>query len=164
MPMGLSADEARNLFSYDKETGDLRWKVRLGQNRPIGSLAGSINGQGYREVMVRRKTYQVSRIIWLIVTGREPHGQIDHIDMNRSNNKWNNLRDATLSQNRANCRARPNNKTKLKGAYRKKNGRYYPFIQIDGKPTYLGGYATAEEAHKVWIEAAKKYRGEFARW
>ncbi len=161
----MDSTTIRNLFFYNKKTGILRWKITMGRNRPAGTIAGSINGQGYREVMIQGKTYQVSRIIWLLVTGKWPNGEVDHKNLKRTDNRWTNLRDATKSQNQANCKAYSNNSTGLKGAGLpdKKNGKYYPYIQVNKVKIRLGGFHTALEAHRAWVIAAKKYHGEFAR-
>jgi HNH endonuclease len=161
----ITAIYARKIFSYEKATGELRWMVSLGRRAQVGTIAGSINGQGYREVMVGGKTYQASRLIWLIVKGCWPKGEVDHRNLKRSDNRWKNLRDATLSQNRSNCRARSNNSTGFKGVGLpdKKNGKYYPYIQVENRRIRLGGFHTATAAHAAWVAAAKKYRGEFAR-
>lgn len=157
----LTFKKARSLFSYNKQTGIIVWRNKRNRH------AGCINGQGYREIMVDRKTYQASHIIWLIVKGRWPRRkmEIDHINLLRSDNRWTNLREATHGQNQANGRAYKNNSTGLKGAGKsdKKNGRYYPYIQHNKCKIRLGGYSTAEEAHAAYAAAAKKYHGQFAR-
>jgi hypothetical protein len=84
--------------------------------------------------------------------------------MDRTNNKWSNLREATASQNMAN-RVLPS-ETGLKGAYRVQKGetvRYKSIITKDGKRLHLGCFGTAEEAHAAYCAAATQLHGEFAR-
>jgi hypothetical protein len=80
----LTAAKLRELLSYDRETGTLRWRKRsnaLSRMR-IGALAGSIKGGGYREIEIDGITYQAHRLAWLHVTGEWPVAEIDHRDLN----------------------------------------------------------------------------------
>lgn len=109
------------LFSYNQETGELRWKCPPEQAKRIkvGQLAGHLEKNGYRYVALRTRgkytKYLAHRIIWKIVTGNEPENQVDHIDRNRDNNCWDNLRQASNGQNKANGKIYKNNKSGVKG-------------------------------------------------
>jgi hypothetical protein len=95
----LTYEEARKVFKYDPETGHLYWKL-CGRKRTLSTPAGhaglkTSNGGGYRRVWYNGHKYLVHRIIWLIVTGDWPQYQIDHINGNRRDNRFENLRDVT---------------------------------------------------------------------
>lgn len=92
----------------------------------------------------------------------ETHEQIDHKDRNGLNNTRANLRIATQSQNSANSKVRSTNKLGVKGVYQQ-DGRYRANITVNGKRHDLGMFVTLEEARAAYMEAAKKYFGEFAR-
>lgn len=96
------------------------------------------------------------------MTGDWPANLVDHIDMNKSNNAWSNLRDATKSQNGKNSRAKRTNKFGLKGVCKVGN-RYQAQIGCDGVKHHLGLFGTPEEAHAAYAAAAKELHGEFAR-
>jgi hypothetical protein len=100
----LTCEEAHEVFRLDPETGHIYWR-RCGRKRTLGKPVGhagkynGYSGQGYRRVWYDGHKYLVHRIIWLMVTGVWPLGQIDHIDGNKRNNKPSNLRDVTPAQN-----------------------------------------------------------------
>jgi hypothetical protein len=95
----LTYEEAHRIFRYDPETGCLFWKG-CGRKRTLGKPVGSAgfkhsNGGGYRRVWYNGYKYLVHRIIWLMQTGNWPEYQIDHINGNRYDNRFENLRDVT---------------------------------------------------------------------
>ena len=105
-------DQAKllELLRYEPETGKLFWKERVMPKRRgsaswnaryAGKEAGSLTAAGYLSVVVLGKTRLVHRVIWVMVTGREPSA-IDHINGCRADNKWANLREASSSENARN--------------------------------------------------------------
>jgi hypothetical protein len=98
------------------------------------------------------------------MTGDWPPFEIDHIDMNGLNNRWNNLREATHSQNMMN-KLYPNS-TGFKGVSIRRKCTIRPFvarIHINNRHKHLGYFKTAKEAHTAYVRAAQKEHGEFAR-
>ncbi len=95
--------------------------------------------------------------------GEWPALQIDHINMNRSDNRIANLRQATVSDNRCNVGPRANNTSGIKGVWRDRCGRYYADIMKDRRRLRFGPFSTAIEAGAAYAEAAKQLHGEFAR-
>lgn len=130
------------LFSYD-ETGAIRWKVkRPGRGCVVGKEAGTAAHHGYRAVMVDGKKHYVHRVIWEMHRGSIPNDRcIDHIDGNRSNNKLENLRLVTLSENQRNTIKSRNNSLGIMGVYLFKSGY---LVQCASK--YIGFYGDFFEA------------------
>lgn len=91
---------------------------------------------------------------------------VDHIDGNKSNNRIDNLRPASVSQNAWNSKKRVNNTSGYKGVSFNAPGRERPWmasIGVNGKRKTIGRYETAEEAHQAYCAAAQALHGEFAR-
>src|SRR5262245_10946802 len=101
----ITQKKLREILKYDPRTGIWRWRVyRGGGAPPAGAIAGSINGQGYREIKIGQKTYEVGRLSFLWMMGRWPLKTIDHINCVLDDNRWRNLREATRQEQ---CRNRP---------------------------------------------------------
>lgn len=161
----ITAEEARQLFHYDPETGDLTWKVSPCNRAPVGRVVRAPNDKGYYTVMVRGKTYKAHRLIWLIATGTWPAEHIDHINGDKTDNRVENLREATNAENMQNRAAPRNNTSGYKGvSWHKRDRKWRAKIQVDGKRRYLGHFDTPEEAHAAYCEAAREHHGEFANF
>jgi hypothetical protein len=90
----------RELFDYDIDTGKLYWKVRPNGRIPAGSECVRCNKLGYSTVLVKRKEYQQSRIIYALCYNEDPHPyEIDHINKDRGDNRITNLRKVTRHEN-----------------------------------------------------------------
>jgi len=151
-----SQEELRNLFSYSLITGNLYWTANGKDKSFTGKLVGaSLSGKGYKRVSINGISFRQHRIIWCWVTGFDPGDlEIDHVDGQRVNNAWHNLRLADRSQN---CK----NRRGIKG-WVMVNGKYRAHITVGGKMQILGNYHTVEEARAAYAKAAKSIHGEFA--
>ena len=153
-------------FSYDPETGRLLWKASPSPKARIvlGSDAGVTVASGHREVKILGVRYMAHRIVWKMMTGEDPTDFIDHINNDPLDNRWRNLRTATLAENSRNSRHRMNSASPLKGAtFNTRDKRWVAQITVNRTYRYLGMFRTAEEAHEAYKRAAKKLHGEFAR-
>jgi HNH endonuclease/AP2 domain len=145
-------------LTYNPETGQFFWKKE----------AGTITGHGYRYIRVNGKMMLAHRMAWLMAYGEDPEGKlIDHINGNRLDNRIENLRLATYSQNSANAKRHSRNTSGLKGASKvvrkgKWTGRWQSSITVDNKQVHLGSFGTKEQAHAAYMVAARKAQGEFA--
>ena len=152
----------KELLDYDPLTGGLVWKSGRG-GQEAGTPAGNrLPGRNkYLQVGIDYQRCLVHRIIWVWMTGEDPgEMEIDHIDRNPLNNRWHNLRLASVSQNRTNVSVR--NKTGLpKGVFPNGSG-YMARIVKDRKKHYLGQFKNPDEAHQAYCKAAADLHGEFA--
>lgn len=153
----LTAARLRELLHYDTDTGVFTWKVRAAPHRPAGSLAGSRHWEGYLRIKIEEREYLAHRLAFLYMKGAWPRNQVDHMDGNRANNRWSNLRDVTPTANMQNIRvARPHSSVGLLGVTRQK-GRFVARIRVGSDRKYLGGFDTAEEAHAAYVEAKRRF-------
>lgn len=165
----LTQARLKSLLNYDPLTGVFTWRVRRGPSANAGDIAGSISkagmtkGGGYRKICVDGAQYYSHRLAFLYMAGEMPKAKIDHKDRDRDNNKFDNLRNATVSQNAANCEIRRDNTSGFKGVSWNKNaGKWIASIQCQGVYKYLGLYLTVEEAHLAYCLAAKDLFREFS--
>lgn len=160
----ITITEVRELLSYDPISGELWWLKNPQTRKSPGRLAGQTDTKGYRRVVIRGRVYGGHRLAWLLMTGQWPDGLIDHKNLNTTDNRWENLRIATPTQNNANCALTSRNTTGLKGVtWHKKCCRWQASIKENGKNHYLGLFDTAEAAHAAYAAAAEQRFGEFAR-
>jgi hypothetical protein len=130
-----------------------------------GKMRLHIDTGGYVQIGTRRDKRSFWWSLHRVITNAPSGMDVDHINGNRLDNRRCNLRLATRQQNIANQRLSSRNKVGLKGVYRYKGGVTKPFaasIKVSGKRTFLGCFATAEEAHMAYCEAADRLFGEFA--
>jgi hypothetical protein len=163
--MTLTQERLKELLHYDPETGVFTWlksrgvrkagSVADGQHRPAGR-------QTYVRIGIDCNRYDAHRLAFLYMTGRWPNPEVDHIDLDGTNNRWSNLREATTSQNGANRGKHRDNKSGFKGVYADGN-KWLACIMVNYRAIRLGLFSTKEEAALAYNEAAKKHHSEFAR-
>lgn len=147
----------KSLLYYDPETGALFWKERpreLFKNaqahsawnsryagkpcfrtrRPDGYLCGGLFG----------KNHLTHRVVWVLVTGEEPP-QVDHINGDRKDNRWGNLRSVLRVENARNMKRSNRNSSGVTGVTQITSGSFQTTIGVQ----YLGCFETLEEAAAV---------------
>jgi hypothetical protein len=157
----LTVDLLNHLFEYDKETGNLIWKI---QQRGIrkGSIAGSVKSHGYLCVGINYKSYRAHRLIFLMHKGYLPK-TIDHINGDKLDNRIENLRAATVGQNQHNRKTNANNTSGYKGvSWDKARKKWLTGIKLEGKRIHLGYFDNVEEAAEVVRKAREELHGDFA--
>jgi hypothetical protein len=134
--------------------------VTDGEMKPI-----SVNLSGYYVVKINSKAYPWHRLVWEHFYGPIPEGmQIDHINGVRDDNRLENLRLATNSQNGMNTKKYKNNTSGVRGVrWNKSKGKWEASINVNGKTKYLGSFKDIKKAAEVYNESAKLYHGEFRR-
>ena len=167
----LPVEYLHECFSYNPETGDLTWKERPREHFKNsrgwkisnavygGKIAGtSSNSHGYGCVIIDARGYRTHRVAWAMFYGEWPKDQIDHINLDRTDNRISNLRLATNGENSCNRGAQSNNKCGYKGvSYHKAAGKYEAKVSR----VYLGLFPTAELAYAACCAARESLHGEF---
>ncbi len=148
----LTAERLRELLDYNQHTGEFVWRVSC-RGTKAGDIAGSSGNEGRRHITIGYARFKAHRLAWLYVHGVWPKGLIDHINGTPSDNRIDNLREATVSENQCNQKvAHSHNKTGLLGAHwREDKNKYRSRISIDGREVFLGYFDTAEDAHKAYV-------------
>ncbi len=160
----ITAERLREALSYDPLTGIWTRRITTSSNARAGAIAGCLTPIGYLVIRLDGRLYASHRLAWLWMTGVWPSSALDHKDLNKSNNKWDNLRESTMSQNLANTRRRSDNTSGVKGVtWFKERGKWMAKIQVQGKFHTIGYFDDLEIAAAAYAEAAKRYFGEFAR-
>jgi len=180
----VTPEELRELLDYNPDTGALTWK-----DRPLKyfhdnygrytkerayqifktSFAGrpaltAKNPNGYLRGNLFGKSLLAHRAAFCLMEGRWPSNQIDHINGDRSDNRWANLREATNTQNQYNQRSARGSASRFVGVSRcKKSNKWVAYICPEGVKVSLGSYGTEEEAAKARDQAAVKVFGQYAR-
>lgn len=160
----LTAARARELLECDPLCGLLIWRARAGDTREIkrwnsryaGKRAGSAHGER-RRLAIEGRGYYEHRVIWLIATGEWPPEELDHKNRQPGENRIDNLRLATGSQNNCNSKLRSDNTSGFKGVFW---DRTRWVAKIGSR--YVGSYKTREDAARAYAEAARRVYGEFA--
>ncbi len=168
---GPTRTRLNEVLCYQPEVGLFYWLPKSGFGREpnrwnakhAGMVAGGLNAGGYRDIRIDGVMLKAHRLAWLFMTGEWPSVQIDHIDGNPSNNRFDNLRLADVSQNQANGRRRVDNTSGFKGACRNGN-KWVAYITSNKRRIHLGLFGSAEAAHAAYCRAAVQLNGEFARF
>lgn len=171
---GLALDRLREAFQYDPATGQFISRIPGpsrggGGRRAVGKVAGCLLPSGYVVISLDKGKYRAHRLAWFYMTGSPAPAdlQIDHINGNRADNRWANLRLATQVQNSANM-LRPHRSDAAKGVSRYENPktgtvRFRSHITVSGRTHHLGSFPTLREAKAAYLSAARENFGAFAR-
>lgn len=152
----ITPELCRELLSYDAETGKLRWLPRARSHFATDHACRVWNGRfahaealtsvtvsGYKAGAVKKRYAAAHRVAWMVHTGRHPDGEIDHINGDRSDNRFNNLRDVSA---RDNCR----NKSRYRNSADRAGVHHDPRVDKWSArigDLFLGSFFTKEEAN-----------------
>jgi hypothetical protein len=160
----MTAEEARHVYLYDPETGNLTYKNPKSNAVKAGRRAGTVGTDGYIKLTIYNRRIAAGRLIWLYMTGEWPTHHIDHVNGCPADNRWLNLRQATVSQNMCNTRTRKNTLSGVKGVtWCKDTRRWRVVITHQKKSTTIGRFDTLQEAAEARRVAAMRLHGAFAK-
>lgn len=130
-------------------------------NLRTNRIAGGLTKEGYVRIRLNGVEYRAHRIVWELHNGKIPKGMlIDHINRVKTDNRIENLRLATQSQNLSNQPGR--SKLGLPKGVQIIRGKYRAKIKFNNKTISLGTFNTPEEAGKAYEDKAVELHGEFA--
>lgn len=161
----MTIDDLKQAFSYDPETGLVTRRIAVSQFT-IGTVAGSVNAAGYVDIVFRGKRLRGHRVAFALMTGAWPSNILDHVNGDRADNRWKNLRECSQSDNAKNRTVNTKGRSGVRGVrYNGKSSKTRPWevlIKHNYKQIYIGRYATKEEAIAARYAASAKYHGDFA--
>lgn len=158
----LTQNALKSAIHYDPISGKFTWLKGKRRGKEAGSVLKT-KYNSYRNILIDGYFHPAGQLAWLYMTGTYSKLEIDHRDRNGLNNAWSNLREATRSQNGANCGLQSNNTSGYKGVS-KSSGRWAAIIQVNGKRKHLGTFETPEEAFEAYKAKAIEVFGEFANF
>lgn len=150
-------------YDVDCESGAVVYKT-------TGNSVWSKESSGYHIITVyvsrkEKRNFRIHQLVWYKAHGYIPK-MIDHIDGNKSNNRIDNLREVSRSQNMCNRKVQRNNVVGYKGVYKRRDQKrlksYMARVFADGAVKFCKSYATAYEAAFAYDDAAIKYHGNYA--
>ena len=167
--MKLTKEIIRELLDYYPKTGKLFWKPRhrcwfktenaykTWNTRYAGKEAfTAVGSHGYLCGALFDNHYLAHRLIFTGMTGREPDEEIDHVNFNRTDNRWRNLQEVTKKQNRRHLQIDSKNKTGQRGIYHNSHS-FIAQIVVNRKAIYLGSFKTLDKAVEARMLAEKQY-------
>ena len=155
-------DDLRRLLAYAPSTGEFFWREgRACRGAPIaGAPAGHLHKpSGYWVIRVLGVQVRAHRVAVALMLGRWPPNWVDHIDRNRLNNRWSNLREVTGAENSQNRDPVGMGVTRVIGV-RFDPGAGLPWeanISVLGRHYHLGRFETPREAVEARISAELRY-------
>jgi len=158
-------EQQKILECFDYLGGVLYWKTKTAQCVKVGHPAGTFDKRtGYHRVRVDSKFQKAHRVIFLYHHGYLPDF-VDHIDGNKTNNRIENLRGSTFSQNCMNQKISTRNTSGIKGVmWHKRDKKWFVQLRVNSKCHSFGYYEDKELAELVAIEATNKLHKEFSAY
>jgi hypothetical protein len=150
----LTQKMLKEILRYDPDSGLFYWKVSLNKKIKRDEVAGCLHSSGYIYIAIYKKLYLAHRLAYIYMTGKWPIKQIDHINGNRSDNRFINLRDSSNSENHQN---RKNTAILMGAHWVAKEKKYVSSITVNYHKIHLGTFSTAKDAHMAYCKAKKKY-------
>lgn len=154
----LTQSELKSLLNYDIKTGQFTWAVQQSRRVKIGSIAGTIKNTGYLGIHLKNKIYQAHRLAWLYFYGEFPCMNIDHINSNRLDNRIENLRLATDTENHRNISLQKRSSSGFTGVTWCQTAKKW---RARCRQKFLGVFDCPVEASNVRNVYAKKEFGDF---
>ncbi|QCO56286.1 HNH endonuclease [Pseudorhodobacter turbinis] len=147
----LTQKRLRTVLSYDPETGAFTWNQGFRKGTTVGTLH---DGRGFLKVSIDGQRYLLHRLAWLWMTGAMPTSNIKHLDGNRSNNRWCNLRLGDRMQ-KSSHRGPRRNETSIPGVW-EVGDKFEATVGVDGLILSLGEFETARAAQDAIIRAIRR--------
>lgn len=155
----LDVEYLRQVLDYNPDTGVITWRARTSTRNQVGDVAGAV-GQGYRKICVGRTDFLAHVLAWVILHGRLPDGDIDHVNGDGTDNREINLREVTRSVNNENQKKpHKGNKSGYLGVAKVSRGHntyYLASINVNKQTHYLGCFKCPKKASRRYLKAKRE--------
>lgn len=156
----ITQEHVNQLFDY--KNGSLYRKNIKKSGIRAGSLVGFKNNQGYLQVSIEGKKYLVHRLVFFMHYGYFPQ-EVDHINNVITDNRVENLREASRIQNCYNQKNRQKGISGIKNVEWKGDKKKWRVVfRVNGKSKHFGYFDDIVLAEQVAQKARNIYHGEFA--
>ena len=148
---------------FDYRDGALYWRKSSSTLAPAGSKAGCVNGRGYLVVGINYKKYLVHRLIW-VMHGNDPVAVLDHINGDTTDNRIENLRASTHTENMCNARRSKRNTSGVKGvSWSKTMNKWVGSVWFKRKIYTTQPFEQKDQCAEAVKVLRSELHGEFAR-
>ena len=166
----ITPETLQELLAYSPDSGELIWRERdcaffksvadckRWNSRYAGTKAFQTMHYGYMHGHIFKKHYFAHRVAWALHHGEWPAGQIDHINGVRSDNRIENLRVVSHSDNQKNVKLRHDNKSGIPGVdWRSGCSLWRVRASLNGRRVMIGYYKNLDDAKKARLEAQRSF-------
>lgn len=153
----LTQSRLKELLEYNPSTGIFTWTFAPCVKKK-GQVAGNDQERGYIRISVDNQKYRAHRLAFLYMTGEFPLEHVDHINHNKGDNRWANLREVSNSENMQNVlSARSEGSSGHLGvSFNKEKQKFVAVITLNGIKHNLGYFKSADIAGEAYMEAKRK--------
>lgn len=159
----LTQEHLKEILHYDPETGNFTW-INPPKQRPdrLHKIAGNIMNDGYWTITIDGKHRLAHRLAFLYMTGQWPKNLVDHINENKLDNRWQNLREANATQNIIHTGKQKSNTSGFKGvSWHPASNKWRARASYERKHYHLGMFVNIVDAFVAYSEFARDHFGEF---
>lgn len=157
----ITQEELKKYLHYDPDTGIFTWLKPTSFRVKFDQVAGW-DTHGHIGIRILGVSYLAHRLAWLYQTGEWPSVQIDHINGNKKDNKFSNLRLATNTENNVNKGVSKQNKSGYKGvSWVKAKQKWVATCRANGIQNFIGYFENKYDAAKAYMAFAKVHHGKF---
>ena len=154
----ITQAELKRILHYCPETGVFTRKIRTANCVQVGDVAGSVDGNGYLLIQYKGIKYKTHRLAFLYMNGEWPENEVDHINHNKIDNRWNNLRLADRTKNNRNASQRKDNTSGVTGvSWHSRDSKWMASISHQKKLIHLGYFNCSTAAILARKAAEIKY-------
>ena len=157
MGINLSQQELKEICHYNPDTGVFTRKKMLSGRAPLGKPMDRKRADGYLRTNIHRKEYTLHRLAFLYMTGELPTNQVDHINHDKQDNRWSNLRPVTHKENHQNMPLSATTNGVFGVNWIKQYKKWRAGIRVNGEMHHLGMFQTLADAISARKEAENHY-------